>query len=115
MGFDLAPSTFPPVGPKAGRLAVPIATGPPPASGCVAILCCLLAVFGQALGVGPPRAVTLSWDANSETDIAGYRLRYGTTTGVYDQNLDVGNTTHASILNLANGTPYFFVVSAYNT
>lgn len=56
----------------------------------------------------------LAWDANPEADIVGYRVRYGTSTGVHPQVLDVGNVTTATIPNLTPGTNYFFVVTAYN-
>src|SRR4051794_28118341 len=37
--------------------------------------------------------VTATWDANTESDIAGYKLSYGTQSGVYTTTLDVGNVT----------------------
>ena len=36
-------------------------------------------------------AVTVAWDANPETDIAGYKLYLGTVSGTYSQIQDVGN------------------------
>src|SRR6266850_4013008 len=59
-------------------------------------------------------SVALQWDQNPEPDIAGYRLFYGPSSGNYTQQIDVGNTTAATVSDLANGT-YFFVVTAYNT
>lgn len=56
----------------------------------------------------------LAWNANPEPDIVGYRLKYGTSSGVYSQILDVGNVTTATVPNLAPGTNYFFVLTAYN-
>jgi hypothetical protein len=60
-------------------------------------------------------SVTLAWDPNSESDLAGYRVLYGTSSGVYAQVLDAGNTTTAVVPNLTEGTTYYFVVKAYNT
>ena len=38
--------------------------------------------------------VVLSWTANSESDIAGYKLYYGNPTGYsYDNSVDLGNVT----------------------
>ena len=60
-------------------------------------------------------SVTLAWDANAETDIAGYRLYYGALSGQYTQMVDVGNVTEATIPNLSAGFTYFFAVTAYDT
>jgi YVTN family beta-propeller protein len=45
---------------------------------------------------------------------AGYRIRYGTTSGTYTQTMDVGVVTTATIPNLTNGLTYYFVVAAVN-
>ena len=59
--------------------------------------------------------VTLAWDRNAETNIAGYRLYYGTVTRVYTNVVNAGNATTASVLNLAPGVTYRFAVTAFNT
>ena len=56
--------------------------------------------------------LTLAWDANSEEDLGGYNLYWGTETGVYDDYVDVGNVTQYDIGFLSPGT-YYFVVTAY--
>ena len=69
-----------------------------------------LASHAEALG-----SVSLQWDPNPEPNIAGYHLFVGPTSGNYTQQIDVGNTTTATVSNLVNGSTYFFVVTAYNT
>ena len=61
------------------------------------------------------QSVTLAWNANSESDIAGHVLRYRTRRGTPAQSINVGNATTATVSNLANGTTYFFTVAARNT
>ena len=58
--------------------------------------------------------VTIMWDANSESDIAGYVIRWGTQSGVYVSSVDVGNRTTWEITGLVTGTRYYFVLQAYN-
>jgi hypothetical protein len=58
--------------------------------------------------------VTLAWDPNSEPDIAGYKLSYGTTSGQYTTTIDVGHVTTRTLTNLAGGVTYYFVLQAYN-
>jgi len=60
-------------------------------------------------------SVTLAWDANTDPYIAGYRVYYGTTSGVYTDMLDFGDLTAGTVPNLFGGTTYYFAVTAYNT
>jgi len=60
-------------------------------------------------------AVTLAWDANPETDLVGYKLSYGTTSGVYTNAISTGLVTEISVPNLVEGTTYYFAVAAVNT
>lgn len=66
--------------------------------------------------------VTLEWDANTEADLAGYKMYYGTSlggpysgTGALEGNspIDVGNVTIYTLHGLADGATYF-VVTAYD-
>jgi hypothetical protein len=59
-------------------------------------------------------SVTLAWDANSETNLAGYKLHYGSASGQFPTVVDVGNVLTATVSNLVEGT-YFFVATAYDT
>jgi fibronectin type 3 domain-containing protein len=58
-------------------------------------------------------SLTLAWDPVLGPDIAGYRLLYGPSSGNYDQQIDAGNKTVATIPNLEDGGTYFLVVTAY--
>ncbi|HEX4665880.1 MAG TPA: fibronectin type III domain-containing protein [Chthoniobacterales bacterium] len=59
-------------------------------------------------------SLTLYWDANSEPDLAGYRVHYGTAKYPYGSLVDIA-TTSATITNLKKGVTYTFAVTAYNT
>ena len=58
--------------------------------------------------------VTLAWDRNSDSDISGYKVYYGTSSRTYPFVLDSGNTTTQFIDNLQSGITYYFAVTAYN-
>ncbi|HEY5593629.1 MAG TPA: fibronectin type III domain-containing protein, partial [Nitrospiria bacterium] len=55
----------------------------------------------------------LSWDPNSEPDLAGYKVYYGTAPGSYGTPIDVGNQTAYTVMGLGYGT-YYFAVKAYD-
>lgn len=71
-------------------------------------------VIGWASLVQAAPNVTLTWNRSPGSNVAGYRLYYGTTSKVYTQKVTVGNTTATSVSNLVGGKTYFFAVSAYN-
>jgi hypothetical protein len=58
--------------------------------------------------------VTLAWDKNSESNIAGYRIYYGTGSRAYNWFIDVGNATTYTITGLTEGSTYYFAATAYD-
>lgn len=58
--------------------------------------------------------VVIQWDANSESDLAGYQVYYGNTSGEYDSLFDVGNITNY-LIDVKTDMMYFFAVTAYDT
>lgn len=57
---------------------------------------------------------TLSWAPNTDSDLAGYRVYMGTSSGTYGTPVDVGNVTSYTAGNLKAGTTYYFAVTAYD-
>ena len=71
--------------------------------------------------ISPSNSVTLAWDApttNADgtplTDLAGYKVYYGTASGNYTVSKDVGNVLTYTITGLQTGT-YYFAATSYNT
>jgi len=58
---------------------------------------------------------TLSWDANSETNVVGYKVYMGSQSGGYGAPIAVGNATTYTIGNLTGGRTYYFSVTAVDT
>jgi hypothetical protein len=76
-----------------------------------------LAVLGLLLvaRTAVAASVSLAWDANTEADLAGYRVVYGTLPGTYTEEIDVGKRTTFTVSDLTAGRIYYFAVKAYNT
>ena len=73
-----------------------------------------LALFFLIPSLAHSLDLTLAWIANTEPDLAGYKVYYGTSSGNYSNCLDVGNTTQYTIIDLNQRTTYYFAVTAYN-
>ncbi len=59
--------------------------------------------------------VTLAWDANTEQNLAGYKLYFGTASRSYTGSVNVGNTTSYTLTNLTDGEIYYFAATAYDS
>jgi len=61
-------------------------------------------------------SVTLTWNPNTESDLAGYKVYRATSSGTYGAPIATvqGNTTSYIATGLQFGTTYFFVVTAYD-
>lgn len=74
-----------------------------------------VAALSYAPVVRAAARVTLAWDANTEADLGGYKVYYGTSSGAYPFVVDAGNVTTQAISNLQDGVIYYFAATAYNT
>jgi len=63
-------------------------------------------------------SVTLSWSANGEKDLAGYKIYLGTSSGNYTASGSptvIGKVTSYTVTGLQRNTTYFFALSAYDS
>ncbi len=60
-------------------------------------------------------SATLQWTANQESDLAGYLVYHGTTSGSYSNFQNSGMTTTYQYTNLESNKTHYFAVTAYDT
>jgi hypothetical protein len=53
-------------------------------------------------------SVNLTWDVSSDSNVVGYEIYYGTTSGVYTNVVVLGNVASTTITNLTPGLTYYF-------
>ena len=75
------------------------------------ILVWLLCMFSTSINAA---ALSLSWNANTESDLAGYTVYYGNTTGIYTSFKDVFNVTSYVISNVTEDKTYYITLRAYD-
>src|SRR2546427_5810795 len=78
------------------------------------VTCALPALCFLAPALSSAAQVTLAWDPNTEPDLAGYKVYYGTSSGSYQFSVDVGNQTSYTLSGLLDGRIYYFAATAYN-
>ena len=60
-------------------------------------------------------SLNLTWSPNTESDLAGYNVYYGTSSGSYGSPLDVGNVTEYELTGLEEGIRYYVAITVYDT
>jgi hypothetical protein len=59
-------------------------------------------------------SVILQWDPNTESDLAGYKVYHGKTSGIYADPINVGKNTIYQFKNLELNQTHYFSVTAYD-
>lgn len=57
----------------------------------------------------------IEWDANTEADLAGYKIYYSTSPMFPDEPILVGLINSYTIENLTRGKTYYFSLTAFDT
>jgi hypothetical protein len=76
----------------------------------------LLFMITIALAFRPVQAwaaiAEISWDANTDPELSGYKVHYGTASGSYQNIIDAGKSTIIELDGLNPGQTYYFAVTA---
>src|SRR2546427_1322742 len=78
------------------------------------VACVLTVLCSLAPALSSAAQVALAWDANTDPDLAGYKLYYSISSGSYQLSVDVGNQTSYTLSGLLDGRIYYFAATAYN-
>ena len=57
-------------------------------------------------------SIRLAWDPVGDPDLSGYKVYYGTSSGIYTGNTSVGKQTTADVTNLQDCKVYYLAVKA---
>ena len=74
----------------------------------------LLALFALPLSTAHAASVDLEWDPNTEPELAGYKIYWGTSSGNYTSSKDNFSKTTCTITGLDEGKTYYFAATAYD-
>ena len=66
-------------------------------------------------GVSGNHAIDLSWNANTEPFLGGYKIYYGTSSSVSGTPKIVGNVSADTLTGLSNGITYYISISSMNS
>lgn len=81
----------------------------------------MLCVFVGALLFGAEAksqsitTVSLGWNPSPSTNVTGYYIYYGPSSGNYTNVVPVSNVTNVTIRGLVSGQTYYFAATAYNS
>ena len=84
----------------------------------VVMLLSLLIIFGVLTQAWAGADVTLQWDPNTESDLAGYRLYESQTSGSYDFNNvleEIPAGTETVTIRVEIDGVYYYVLTAFDT
>jgi len=86
------------------------------------ILVYILIILFGIVSVSHAGQAILSWDppatntdGSALTDLAGYKIYYGTSSGNYSTVITVGNVTTYTITGLTDNITYYFATTAYDS
>ena len=78
-----------------------------------AACCAAVLLFCTRLCPAQAQTLELSWDAPASAAVAGYRIHFGTASGMYDVSTDIGASTSYTFADPRDGTMHYIALTAY--
>ncbi len=75
----------------------------------------LSSVMLLAVSLHAGQSIQLSWTPAVSTNVAGYKVYYGTQSQSYSNPVTAGNTTNITISGFCPGKTYYFSATTYNS
>jgi hypothetical protein len=60
-------------------------------------------------------SINLAWNVNTEADLDGYKIYYGTSSGNYGEPVNAGKVIEYELSGLTGGATYYIAITAYDT
>jgi hypothetical protein len=80
----------------------------------IRFLMTIVCLVGGGGGIAKAGSLLISWDPVNDSRVAGYKVKYGTTSKSYTNSVNAGLSTNQTLQNLTDGASYYFVVVAYD-
>lgn len=68
-------------------------------------------------GIGVEEKVSslfITWNQNTDSDLAGYKIHFGTKSSTYERTVDIKDVNNYSLLNLSPDSVYYVALTAYD-
>ncbi len=80
-----------------------------------AIFALVMLIMFLSARVQGQQTLSFGWDPSTDTNVIGYLIEYGTMSGVYPSEIDVGSNTTVTLSNFDMGDTYYITVIAYDS
>ncbi len=78
------------------------------------IVLTLVSILLSSFSIVKGADVLFEWDPNTESELAGYEIFHGSSSGTYHSSEKLGNVTEYTMSGLEDGVKHYFALKAYD-